>query len=157
MIGWRGSPGMQRNPGMTREPVGEIGLQPEPARQVIVAQHRAVSFGENLFELIPGMGGQSVQTDDALFARVERALMPYPNVILLLPSPDPDECVRISKARQGHQTWYENDFDEHFVKHSANRRLAKRVVYTEGKTPEQTRDEILGLLTHRPKPSTTRR
>lgn len=95
--------------------------------------------------------GHSVYTDDALFARVEKALKPYPNVILLLPSRDSEECVRISKERQGHQTWYENDFDELFVKHPSNRRLAKRVVYTADKTPEQTRDEVLGSLAHLPK------
>lgn len=97
--------------------------------------------------------GQTVQTDEALFLRVQQALAPYPNVVLLLPSPDLDECVRISKERQGHQTWYENDFDEHFVKHPSNHRLAKHIVYTQGKTPQQTCDEILGLLPFLPGPS----
>ena len=94
--------------------------------------------------------GQSVYAEEELFARVQKTLAPYPNVILLLPSPDLDASVRISKERQGHQTWYENDFDEHFIKHPSNHRLAKFVVYTEGKTPEQTCEEILGMLSHFP-------
>ena len=94
--------------------------------------------------------GQSVYEDAALFARVEQTLASYPNVVLLLPSSDLDESVRISKERQGHQTWYENDFDELFVKHPSNSRLAKFVVYTEGKTPEQTCAEILALLSRVP-------
>src|SRR5262249_21129849 len=36
-------------------------------------------------------GGHSTYDDPALFARVQSALAPYPNVVLLLPSPDPDE------------------------------------------------------------------
>ena len=43
--------------------------------------------------------GHSVYEDEALFARVEAALEPYPNVILLLPSPDLDESVAILNAR----------------------------------------------------------
>ena len=69
--------------------------------------------------------GQSVYTDEAQFARVQQALAPYPNVILLLPSSNLDECVRISKERQGHQTWYENDFDEHFCQTSFQSKTGK--------------------------------
>ncbi len=90
--------------------------------------------------------GHSVYADPAQFARVQAALAACPNVVLLLPSPDLDESVRISKERQGHQTWYENDFDELFVKHPSNQTLAKHVVYTQGKTPDQTRDDILRRL-----------
>jgi len=90
--------------------------------------------------------GHSVYTDPAQFARVQAALAAFPHVVLLLPSPDLDESIRISKKRQGHQTWQENDFDELFVKHSSNHTLAKHVVYTLGKTPEQTRNDILRRL-----------
>jgi len=33
-----------------------------------------------------------------------------------------------------------------FLTHPSNRALAKQVVYTEGKSPEETRDEILRLV-----------
>ena len=40
---------------------------------------------------------------------------------------------------------YNFDFSAHFIKLSSNYRLAKAIVYTEGKTPEQTADENLAL------------
>ena len=43
--------------------------------------------------------GHSVYEDETLLARVQKALAPYPNVILLLPSPDLDESVAIVNAR----------------------------------------------------------
>ncbi len=44
--------------------------------------------------------GHSVYEEAELFARVQRALTPFPNVVLLLPSPDPDESVRILQKRK---------------------------------------------------------
>src|ERR1051325_2390846 len=86
--------------------------------------------------------GHSVYEDDALFTRVQKVLEPYRNVILLLPSQDLDESVQLLKARGGEVVDNDVDFVEHFVKHHSNHDLAKMVVYTKGKTPEQTRDEI---------------
>ena len=43
--------------------------------------------------------GHSVYESSELFERVERALAPYPNVVLLLPSPDVEESVRILNER----------------------------------------------------------
>src|SRR5262245_65693173 len=40
-------------------------------------------------------GGHSVQDDSALLARVARALEPFPSVVLLLPSENSEESVRI--------------------------------------------------------------
>ena len=102
--------------------------------------------------------GHSVYEDDALFERVRRVLAPYDNVVLLLPSPDPDESVRLLKARSGEDkadggaATGENQFDftAHFVKHPSNHKLAKIVVYTRGKSPEETRDEILSRVKREP-------
>ena len=90
--------------------------------------------------------GHSVHPDPALFERVHRALAPYPNVILLLPSSDPEEAIRISKERKGDLTRYENDFDVLYVTHPSNRTLAKHIVCTDGRTPDETRDEIIQRL-----------
>ena len=38
------------------------------------------------------------------------------------------------------------DLNAHFVKQPSNVSLAKHVVYTAGKTPGETRDEILSLV-----------
>jgi shikimate kinase len=99
-------------------------------------QHCVIDFG----------AGHSVYEDDAVFARIQQVLAPYANVILLLPSPDLDESVQILKARSGERGPTGFDFHEHFVKHHSNHDLAKIVVYTKDKTPEQTCNEILTLI-----------
>jgi hypothetical protein len=92
----------------------------------------------------------SVYDDKDLFARVEHALAPYPNVILLIPSPDMDETVDILKNRFIQMSTkagkgFTNELfelNEGFIKHPSNRQLAKLVIYTKGKTPEEICDEI---------------
>ncbi len=37
------------------------------------------------------------------------------------------------------------DFNRHFLEHRAYQELAKHTVFTKGRSPEETRDEILGL------------
>jgi shikimate kinase len=90
--------------------------------------------------------GHSVYEDDALFARIQQVLAPYQNIVLLLPSADLDESVRLLHARGDAPAPGEFDLNAHFVKHHSNHDLAKIVVYTEGKTPEQTRDEIMAAV-----------
>lgn len=98
--------------------------------------------------------GHSVYEDANLFARVQAVLAPYPNVILILPSPDLDESVKIVNERFVQLLDNEGiDIDpellkvnEHFVKHSSNHTLAKLTIYTNGKTPAETCNEILQKL-----------
>jgi shikimate kinase len=90
--------------------------------------------------------GHSVYDEPELFQRVQCALAPYANVVLLLPSPDLEESVQILHQQQGHSVSCDFDFTDYFVKHPANHALAKFVVYTQGKTPVETRDEILRLV-----------
>jgi shikimate kinase len=87
--------------------------------------------------------GHSVYEDEAQFSRVQELLAPYPNVFLLLPSPDLDESVAIVRHRGG---FIRNGMpaNRFFLMHLANAGLAKHVVYTAERTPEQTCDEILG-------------
>jgi adenylate kinase family enzyme len=102
----------------------------------------------------------STYEDDSLLGRVKRAFAPYQNVVLLLPSPDLDESTKILKKRmverKGHtklRRWLMGlhdetgiDYEELYVKHHSNFQLAQVVIYTEGKSPEQTRDEIIEVL-----------
>lgn len=90
--------------------------------------------------------GHSVYEDDALFARVQRALAPYPNIFLLLPSPDLDESIAILNEREEFLLETKPNINEHFVRHRSNFELAKHIVYNKGKTPEETCDEIIGLV-----------
>ena len=90
--------------------------------------------------------GHSVYEDEQLFTKVQRILEPYRNVILILPTPDLDESIQILNERNGGLVSNDVDFNEHFVKHHSNHDLAKFVVYTKGKSPEETRDDILNLI-----------
>lgn len=98
--------------------------------------------------------GHSVYEDEALLARVQQALAPYPYVILLLPSPNLDESVSIlhERARQLAEEYGETlsadilASNEYFIRHPANHTLAKIVVYTKDKTPEETCAEIVLAL-----------
>ncbi|MFZ0545788.1 MAG: hypothetical protein WAM60_10150 [Candidatus Promineifilaceae bacterium] len=97
--------------------------------------------------------GYTVQKDETLFGRIERALAPYKQVILLLPSPDLDESVSVLNQRmtallREHNQPEERIPDvlkanEEFVRLPHNGRLAKRIIYTNGKTPEETCAEII--------------
>ncbi len=95
--------------------------------------------------------GQSVYDDDGLFTKVKKALEPYPNVVLLLPSADQEESIQILNTRIPPDAppeiipWYK-EMNAYFVRHHSNTDLAKIIVYTLAKTPSDTCDEIIGKL-----------
>lgn len=108
---------------------------------VLADHHGIIDFGAS----------NSVYDDQELFARVEKALAPYPNVALLLPSPDLDESLEILKNRltkmltEAGQVFTDDLFElnEYFVRHPSNQQLAKLVIYTKDKTPEKVCDELI--------------
>jgi hypothetical protein len=97
-------------------------------------QHAVIDLG----------GGHSVQEDPTLFARVQAALAPVRNLALLLPSPDPEESVRVLTERRAPPVGF--DWHRHFVTHPSNGALAKLVAYTAGQTPGQTCDALYRAL-----------
>lgn len=102
--------------------------------------------------------GHSVYEDPALFERVQAAFTPHPHVVLLLPSPDVDESIRVANARFADLLQREVGtvnpdlltLNAHFVRHPSNRLLAKTVIYTEGKTLEAICDEVIAWVTRTP-------
>ncbi len=100
----------------------------------LLKEHRTgvISFG----------AGHSVYEDDALFQRVQAVMAPFPRTVLLLPSPDIEVTMKVLRSRDVDPPVTEPDINEHFVRHHSNYDLAKEVVYTLGKTPEETCDEI---------------
>lgn len=112
--------------------------------KILTDHHGILDFGAS----------NSVYDDPDLFARVENALAPHPNVILLLPSPDLNESVEILKHRlirmltKAGKEFTEELFElnEYFVKHPSNYNLAKLIIYTKDKSPEKICDEILQKL-----------
>jgi shikimate kinase len=96
----------------------------------------------------------SVYDDPELFSRVKKALEPYKHVILILPSPDLDRSVEIVNQRFSELLIHEVgkidpellELNERFVRHPSNKVLAKKIVYTEGKSPKDTCQEILNWI-----------
>jgi hypothetical protein len=107
-------------------------------------QHCVLDFG----------AGHSVFAQEALFARVAQALVPYPFVILLVPAPDREASVRVlnQRLRDRFATVPPGlmAMNERFVRQRSNYQLAKFVVYTEGRTPAETCREILSLVRREP-------
>ncbi len=93
--------------------------------------------------------GHSVYEDFEQFERVQQALAPYTNVVLLLPSPDPAESTQILSRRKSNPNPSPVVFamNEFFFGHSSSFDLAKIIVYTKDKTPEETCNEVLRRLT----------
>lgn len=87
---------------------------------------------------------QATYDDAALRGRVRAALRGQ-SVVLLLPSPDVGESLRALEDRRNERS-ADVIFPEHFVRHPSSRRLAKQIVYTKGRTPEQTADDVIAVL-----------
>ena len=108
---------------------------------VLAEHHGVIDFGAS----------NSAYDDPILLDQVEKALAPYPHVILLLPSPDADESAEILKHRlirmltEAGKEFTDELFElnDYFIRHPSNRRLAKQVIYTKDKTPEEICNEIL--------------
>jgi hypothetical protein len=94
-------------------------------------------------------GGHTVYDNRESLERVKRALARYPNVFLILPSPDMNSSIHVLTDRLAKEPVELNfDFVTHFVRHPANYELAKHIVYTEGRTAGECKDLILGLTDH---------
>jgi AAA+ ATPase superfamily predicted ATPase len=95
--------------------------------------------------------GHSVYEDPELFQRVEKALEPHKFVIQILPSPDLDRSVEIVNQRFSELLINEVGkidpellaLNEHFVRHPSNGLLAKKTIYTDGRSIKATCQEIL--------------
>lgn len=88
-------------------------------------------------------GGHSVYEDPDHFSRAERVLKPFINVFLIMPSIDKDESIAILNSEIKNPQVRE--VNEHFVRHESNYLLAKKTVFTKGKSPKETAEEILEL------------
>lgn len=91
--------------------------------------------------------GHSVQENDADFARIQAVLAPYPNVVLILPSPDLDESITLLRERTPFKVGGV-PFTRYLVTHPAFPMVATQVVYTEGKAPAAICEEILAHSFH---------
>lgn len=90
--------------------------------------------------------GHSVYEDPGLFERVQEALAPFENIVLLLPCPDAKESIEILAQRGEALSESVREINAHFVRHPSNDTLAKHVVYNHGKTEDEAAGEIIRLL-----------
>ena len=98
--------------------------------------------------------GHSVYDDELHFALVENVLKSIKHIILLLPSPDLDQSAKILTQRftelQLREVGRVDEellrLNEYYIHHPSNQKLAKKVFYTEGKTPPETCQEIVDWI-----------
>ena len=108
--------------------------------EVYAVKRMLEDFQECIFDL---GGSQTVYEDEKLFDQVQEALKPYPHIVLLMPTPDQDESIQLLHSRNRYATTDQWAVNEHLVQHHSNYDLAKHIVYTNGKTPEDTSAEVL--------------
>lgn len=99
--------------------------------------------GEEFHAKILDFGaGHSVYEKPEQLANIEELMKPFHNVILLLPCEDVEAALKITEARRGHEL----GLNRHFLEHESNSRLAKHIIYTHNKTPQQCANEVLSLI-----------
>lgn len=116
----------------------------QPAR-VHAVERLLTDEGDCVFAL----GAGHTHYEDAAYAqRVEGALEPFVNVVLLLPSADVEEAVSVLRERslrtRGADWIYEGyDLLRTWVASDQNRSLANDVLLTEGYTPEGIASRVI--------------
>jgi hypothetical protein len=79
--------------------------------------------------------------------RLRSVLELIPNIFLLLPSPDMDEALEILRQRDANPPAdLKFDINAHFLRHPGYKLLAKYIIYTKNKTPDESAAEVLVLL-----------
>lgn len=89
--------------------------------------------------------GHSVYEKPGELEKVETLMAAFEDVFLIPPCEDKAEAARIMEERRGKEL----GLNRHFLAHESNARLAKHVIYTKDKTPEQCLEEILQILQHK--------
>jgi len=87
-------------------------------------------------------GGHPILPDAASQGRVNKALAPYKNIVLLLPHPDKDTTLRILNGRLRPE-WRADDWNRYFLAGDQFQTLATLIIFTQNKTPAQTCAEII--------------
>jgi hypothetical protein len=98
--------------------------------------------------------GHTCMLDTALIGRVQEQFAPFTNVVLLLPSRDPERSIAVIRERlrgdpqRAGDDWDLDgvDFIRLWVTSDQNQRLATHLVFTEEHSPEQIAAQIFRLL-----------
>ena len=112
-----------------------------PIRAQILVQALA-DFGPAVVKL---GGFDSIYEDPQHLKSVKQAFSPYAQICHRKPSPDRDTSIQFLEKRNS--VMIEGlDWNTYFVRHPANRRLAKKIIYTKDQTPAETATAILNQL-----------
>jgi len=89
-------------------------------------------------------GGSTACEFEPEYERIEKALNPYKNVVMLVPCADKQQSLEFIYQRRNinPKGW---TLLKHFVFNDANYKLAKHIVYVKGKSPKQVCDEVLEI------------
>lgn len=98
---------------------------------------------QNTNAVIEFGGGQSVYTDETQAATFLNLIKDEPFVILMLPCENSVRSAKILGDRA--RNIDEKILNDIFITSETNKKAAKYVVYTEGKTPEETISEIVKI------------
>lgn len=111
--------------------------------EALVVEHRDCVFDFG--------AGFSYYDDSDQARRLRTALRPFRNIVLVLPSPGEEESIRALRSRYTAEELERHkhasiDFPRYDVLHSLPREVAKHILYTEGRTPDECVDELLPRL-----------
>ncbi len=87
-------------------------------------------------------GGNNASGYNFEFERINQALNPYENVILLFPCADREEALEFIYKRWDFKP-IQRELIEHLVFDKSNFKFAKHTVFVEDKTPEEVCKEVL--------------
>lgn len=98
-------------------------------------------------EAIIDLDSEYVAFEDArLLEQLQTQLQSFANVVLLLPVPQLEESITILRQREMANLASNTLVNDFFLEHPSNQMLAKKIVYTGGKTPEETSEEVIAQL-----------
>ena len=104
-------------------------------------------FGDGLHNCVVDTAANDLIFEDVeLSRRAEKIYQPYPNIFLLLPTPHLEHNVKLLQERRLIQLKEWNKVNRLLLEHPSNYKLAKTVLYTKNKTPQQSRNELLAKL-----------
>lgn len=90
-------------------------------------------------------GGHPIVPDAKKQKEIKEILQPYKYIFLLLPDQSIEKSLEILRKRN--KSMPEDDLNTLFFKDNSFFDIAKFIIYTEGKTPKQSINEISAILT----------
>jgi len=88
--------------------------------------------------------GHTVYNDKKNSTKITKLLKPYKNIFLLFPTENIDKSVEILMKRYEFPLHIATG--EYLIRHKSYFQLSKYIIYTEGKTPIETADEIISIF-----------